>query len=338
MTSFGPYPDVSLAEARRKAGETRALLRDGVDPVEHKRAGVEEESATFEEIARNLFASKKGKCTDQYIKDLTRSMELHVFPAWGEKKISGIQPREVLNLVTGIQKRGKYLAHKMTARLNEIFEYAASLGYVQYSPVNRATHKSLKHHERQNMAAISFDELPEFLKRFEHYRGYRITKLAIRFLLLTFVRTIEMRRLEWKWIDWENRVARFPAAAMKTRRDHVVPLSDQVIQLLEEARELTGKFKLVFPNHANYEKQASENIVLAALESMGYKGRMTGHGFRTLARSKLAEEGFSRDALELQLAHVISKDTTEAAYNRAEFLDERKKMMQHWADLVEKCR
>lgn len=340
MTSFGTYPDTSLSEARQRAADARKLKREGINPVEHKRnekARKESESITFEQVARQLFNSKKGRCTDQYIRDLSRSMELHVYPKWGDRQIAGISPRELIGLVTSIEKSGRYLAHKMTARLSEIFEYAISLGYIQHSPVNRATHKSLKPHSRENMPSISFDELPCFLRKFEEYRGHKITKLAIRFLLLTFIRTGELRKLQWNWVDWEKNEVKIPASAMKSKRDHVVPLSRQSLLVLESARELTGKFKLIFPMYSDYEKQASENIALTVIHRIGYRGKMTGHGFRALARSRLAEEGFSRDALELQLAHTISKDATESAYNRARHLDERARMMQRWADIVDEA-
>lgn len=340
MTSFGTYPDTSLSEARQRAADARKLKREGINPVEHKRnekARKESESITFEQVARQLFNSKKGRCTDQYIRDLSRSMELHVYQKWGDRQIAGISPRELIGLVTSIEKSGRYLAHKMTARLSEIFEYAISLGYIQHSPVNRATHKSLKPHSRENMASITFDELPCFLRKFEEYRGHKITKLAIRFLLLTFIRTGELRKLQWNWVDWEKNEVKIPASAMKSKRDHVVPLSRQSLLVLESARELTGKFKLIFPMYSDYEKQASENIALTVIHRIGYKGKMTGHGFRALARSRLAEEGFSRDALELQLAHTISRDATESAYNRARHLDERARMMQRWADLVDEA-
>ena len=338
MTSFGTYPEVSLSQAREKAAEGRALKRQGINPVDHKRderARAEHDSITFEIAARQLFESKRGRCTDSYVKDLTRSMELHVFDRWGQKQIASITPRDAITLTNEIQKSGKYIAHKMLARLAEVFEYAVSLGHLQYSPVNRATHKSLKPHDRENMRSIEFDELPELLRRFNDYRGYKITKLSFRFLLLTFIRTGELRQLRWNWLDSEKNEIRIPAAAMKARRDHVVPLSRQSIDVLEQARLLTGKHDLIFPTHSDFDKEASENTILTILYSIGYKGRMTGHGFRSLARSKLAEEGFGRDALELQLAHSISKDATEAAYNRATHIDERKRMMQRWADLVD---
>lgn len=341
MMSFGAYPDVSLQEARQRAAAARLVSRDGMNPVQHKRnekARRESEAITFEQVARQLFDSKKDRCTEQYLKDLNRSMEIHVYPKWNGREIGSIVPREVIALASGIEKSGRYLAHKMTARLSEIFEYAVSLGYIQYSPVNKATHKSLKPHTRENMAAIAFDELPDFLRRFEDYRGFRITKLAIRFLMLTFIRTGELRKLEWSWVDAETQEIRIPAAAMKARRDHILPLSRQALAVLHDTKELTGKFKLIFPMYSDYEKPASENIVLTVIHRLGYKGRMTGHGFRSLARSKLAEEGFSRDALELQLAHTISKDSTEAAYNRATYIDERRRMMQHWADLIDSAK
>ena len=338
MTSFGTYPEVSLAEARARAAEARKLKRAGIDPVEHKRterARIESQTITFEQVARQLFESKRGRCTETYIKDLTRSMELHVFQKWGTRPIGGITPKEAIALVKDIEKAGRYISHKMLARLAEVFEYGVSLGYIQFSPVNRATHKSLKPHDRENMAAITFDELPDLLKKFEDYRGYKITKLSFRFLMLTFIRTGELRQLRWKWLDREKQEIRIPADAMKARRDHVVPLSRQALEILNAAHKMTGKHSLIFPTHGDYDKPASENTILTVLYSLGYKGRMTGHGFRSLARSKLAEEGFSRDALELQLAHVVSKDVTEAAYNRATFIDERRRMMQRWADLLD---
>lgn len=335
---LGPYPDISLAVARERATEARRALLNGINPVEHKRnerTRIESQTITFEQVARQLFETKKNRCSDTYVKDLTRSMEIHVFPKWGSRPLTSITPKEAILLTTGIEKAGRYISHKMLARISEVFEYSISLGHIQFSPVNRATHKSLKPHDRENMASITFNELPELLKKFGDYRGYKITKLSFQFLMLTFIRTGELRQLCWSWLNYEKQEILIPANAMKAKRDHIIPLSKQALAILDQANELTGKYNLIFPTHGDYEKQASENTILTVLYSIGYKGRMTGHGFRSLARSRLAEEGFSRDALELQLAHTVSKDVTEAAYNRATFLDERRRMMQHWADLLD---
>ncbi len=340
MTSFGTYPEVTLAEARGRAEEGRKLKRQGVNPVEHKRdekAKQLAETVTFQQVAEMLLDAKKSRCTERYIAESARMFERHAYPTFGSRAIGGIAPREVIALAQSTEKAGRYLAHRVTARMAEIFEYAISLGFLQHNPVNRATHKSVKPHERKNMAAIGYDELPDMLARFDEYRGFKITKLAFRFLMLTFVRTGEMRQLRWQWVDIENRQIVIPASAMKARRDHTIPLSDQSVSILNEAHKLTGKFQLVFPTPSDFSKPLSENAILDVLKRIGYGGKMTGHGFRSLARSKLAEEGFSRDALELQLAHSVSKDATEAAYNRATHMDERRRMMQRWADLVDDC-
>ena len=340
MMGLGSYPDVSLSEARERATAARRVQIDGTNPVEHKRdekARQLAETVTFQQVAEMLLDAKKSRCTERYITESARMFERHVYPSLGSRAIAGITPREVIALAQSTERAGRYLAHRVTARIAEVFEYAISLGFLQHNPVNKATHKSVKPHQRQNMAAIGYDQLPDMLARFDEYRGFKITKLAFRFLMLTFIRTGEMRQLRWQWVDIENRQIVIPASAMKARRDHVVPLSDQAISILNEARQLTGKFQLVFPTPSDFSKPLSENAILDVLKRIGYGGKMTGHGFRSLARSKLAEEGFGRDALELQLAHAISKDATEAAYNRATHMDERRRMMQRWADLVDQA-
>lgn len=337
--ALGIYPEVTLAEARAKLIDARKLVSDGQDPSEARRAikrqAMISADNSFEVIAREWMAAKSPAWTPRYTEFLNNRLEKDLFPKLGSRPIKDIGAPELLSVVRHIEKRGALeLANRAMQYCSQIFMYGIATGRLDRNPANDLK-GALKTHVKKNYAHLKEIELPEFLQKLEAYDGNVQTKLAVKLLMLTFVRTTELRAATWDEIDLDKGEWRISAERMKMRRGHIVPLSKQAVRLLKELKLLNGQWKYVFPNPHKPIKHMSENAVLYALYRMGYHNRTTGHGFRHTASTILNESGlFKGDAIERQLAHVQG-NKVRGAYNHAEYLPERQKMMQWWADYLD---
>lgn len=338
--SLGIYPTVGLAEARTKLSDARKLLSSGQDPSEArkavKRQAVISAGNSFEAVAREWVAAKSPAWTPRYAEFVVRRLEKDIFPRLGARPIKEITAPELLSVVRIIEKRGALeLAHRMLQCCGQVFMYGIATGRAERNPASDLK-GALKTHVKKTYAHLKVIELPEFLQRLSAYDGHPQTRLAVTLLMLTFVRTTELRGATWEELDLDKGEWRIPAERMKMRRDHIVPLSRQAVAAFRELHRLNGQWKYVFPNPHKPLKHMSENAVLYALYRMGYHNRTTGHGFRHTASTILNESGlFSADAIERQLAH-IQGNKVRAAYNHAQYLPERRKMMQWWADFLER--
>jgi integrase len=265
-------------------------------------------------------------------------MEKDLFPKLGSRPIKEITAPEVLSVVRLIEGRGAFdLANRALQYCGQVFMFGIATGRADRNPAGDLK-GALKTHVKKHFAHLKAIELPEFLEKLEAYTGDRQTMLAVKLLMLTFVRTTELRGAEWGEIDLAKAEWRVPADRMKMRRDHIVPLSRQAVAILKELQSINGKWKYVFPNPFKPIKHMSENAVLYALYRMGYHSRATGHGFRHTASTVLNESGlFHADVIERQLAHVQG-NKVRGVYNHAEYLPERRKMMQWWADYLDQIR
>lgn len=337
--SLGVYPDVSLAEARERHAQARKILASGSDPGEVKkttrREAILKQETTFEALAREWHDHFKHKWTPQVIVSSMRRLENHIFPKLGNRPIADITPPELLSVVRIVEKTGALdMAQRVMQLSGQVFTYAIATGRAQRNPVNDLR-GALKPPVRKHLAHFTEDELPEYLQKLESFSGNLQTKLALKFILLTFVRTGELRGAEWTEINFNKVEWRIPVERMKMREQHIVPLSTQAIAVLHELHPLTGHRQFVFPNQHKPMGCMSENTILYALYDMGYRFKATGHGFRATASTILNENGFAADVIERQLAHG-ERNKVRAAYNHAQYLAERRKMMQWWGDYLEK--
>lgn len=354
--TFGLYPVVTLKDARDRAHEARKLLTNSVDPMQVKKDAVAAIRAaaapidTFEIVMDLLLVAKKMRASEKHVDDYRRSMEIHVLPTFGNRDIRGISAIEIIALGKKTEDAGRYQAHRIVQRIGEVMDFAVATGRREQNPVTKMTHTILAPHTRENFPAISMDELPESLRDLSRYRGFPITILMLRFMMLTACRTGEARDMVWGWVNMKDALMTIPPTGHKSGRKainkkkkepkpHLIPLSMQALELLEEARELTGNTgdQYIFPKYSNYAGKASENVISNALANIGggkWKGRQSGHGLRRLARTTWGEsELFSFEAMETQLAHAI-KNETVAAYDHAQLLQTRGKMLQWWADKI----
>lgn len=337
--SLGIYPEVSLADARLKLIDARKLVADGQDPSEArkavKRQALVSAENSFEAIAREWMAAKSAGWTPRYTGFLNKRLENDLFPKLGSRPIRDITAPELLSVVRLIEKRGALeLANRAMQYCSQIFMYGIATGRVDRNPASDLK-GALKTHVKKNYAHLKEIELPEFIKKLEAYDGNLQTKLAVKLLMLTFVRTTELRGATWDEIHFDKAEWHIPAERMKMRRGHIVPLSKQAVAVIKELKLLNGQWKYIFPNPHKPIKHMSENAVLYALYRMGYHNRTTGHGFRHTASTILNESGqFKGDAIERQLAHVQG-NKVRGVYNHAEYLPERKKMMQWWANYLD---
>ena len=337
--SLGVYPEVTLVEARDKLAEARKLVADGKDPSEARKAVKRQVTISaensFEAVGREWIAMKGHAWTPRYARYVVSRLEKDIFPKIGSRPIKDISAPELLSVVRILETRGATeLPHRVLNCCGQIFMYGIATGRADRNPANDLQ-GALKTHVKKHYAHLKAIELPEFLGRVAEYHGHPQTKLAVRLLMLTFVRTTELRGATWSEIDIDNAEWRIPAERMKMRRDHIVPLSRQAVVVLKELQRLNAQWTYVFPNPYKPFKHMSENAMLYALYRMGYHSRATGHGFRHTASTILNESGlFSGDAIERQLAHVQG-NTVRAAYNHAQYLPERRKMMQWWADYLD---
>jgi integrase len=338
LLALGSYPDVSLAEARERHAQARKTLSNGNDPgeikKETKRLILLKSVTTFEAIAREWCEGRKHKWVTRYGEAMLTRLENHVFPKLGARPIADITAPELLAVLRIVEDSGALdLAQRLLQASGQIFRYAIATGRAERNPA-ADLRGALKPPVRKHQAHLKADELPEYLRKLEAYDGSLQTKLALKFLLLTFVRTGELRAAEWKEVNLEDAVWRIPAERMKMRDPHIVPLSRQAVAVLRELQPITGQWRFVFPNQHKPTGCMSENTMLYGLYRMGYHSKATGHGFRSTASTILNEHGFAPDVIERQLAHA-ERNQVRAAYNHAQYLPERRKMMQWWADYLD---
>jgi integrase len=341
LLALGSYPDVSLADARDRHAQARKLLASGKDPSrekqEAKRQAVLKSGNTFKAIAEEWHQKRLHKWTPLHAKKIMKSFEADVFPKLGSRPIAEITAADVLAVLRKVESRGAMeTAHRVSQNCGKVFSYAVLTQRIERNPAVDLR-GALMPVEKKNNAFLKEDELPDYLIKLEAYHGDTQTKLALKFLLLTFVRTSELRGARWKEIFWDKAEWRIPAERMKMREPHIVPLSTQAIAVLRELQSLGGQWEHVFPNQQKPTGCMSENTILYALYRMGYHSRATGHGFRSTASTILNEHGFMSDVIERQLAHG-ERNKVRAAYNHAQYLSERRKMMQWWADYLDGLR
>ena len=338
LLALGVYPEIGLADARERRAQARKVLAAGNDPgevkIEAKRLTISRNANAFEAVAREWFEKRKHEWAPSTADTILGRLEKHVLPKLGQRPIADITAPEVLAMLRVVEGRGALeTARRVMQMSGQIFMYAIATGRAERNPVPDLR-GALKTPVAKHYAFLNANELPAYLKKLEAYDGSLQTKLALRFLLLTFVRTTELRAAEWTEIDWDKAEWRIPAARMKMKELHIVPLSRQATGVLRALQQLSGHRQYVFPNQHNLATFMSENTMLYALYRMGYHSRTTGHGFRSTASTILNEHDFRADVIERQLAHS-ERDTVRAAYNHAQYLPERRKMMQWWADYLE---
>ena len=338
--SLGVYPKVSLKQARAKRKENDKLIESGLDPSAvrkaQKRKEQDEVANSFEAVAREWFDKQRHTWVSTHASDVLRRLEVNSFPFIGKRPIEHIEAPELLAMVRKIEVRGAYdLAHRVLQVCGQVFRYGIATGRCKRD-LSSDLRGALTPHVKQHQAAVRLEELPDLLRAIDAYaeQGDRQTMLALKLLALTFVRTNELIGAEWQEFKLEQALWIIPKERMKMKNEHIVPLTTQALRILEELKAIGGGSRFVFPGR-NRDKPISNNTMLFALYRLGYKGKMTGHGFRAVASTALNEQGYRPDVIERQLAHC-ERNEVRGAYNRAEYLPERSKMMQEWADYLDK--
>lgn len=342
VMALGSYPDVSLAQAREVMGTARKLLATGSDPMAQRKAEkLAKQSAaenSFQTVALLWWEQWRSAKSARHADDVHKRLKADVFPAIGKRPISDIQAPELVAMVKAIAGRGALdIAKRALQTSGQVFRYAIAHGLAQRNPATDIKPADiLASRKAGNYARLDAKELPELLRHMEAYQGAPVTRLAMKLMALTFVRTSELIGARWAEFDLEAGRWDIPPERMKMKTPHIVPLSSQAVTVLRTLQLVSGHGALLFPGERDHEKPMSNNTILKALERMGYKGRMTGHGFRGIASTVLHEMGFNHAHIELQLAHQ-ERDQVSAAYNHATYLKERAKMMQHWGDYLDNC-
>jgi integrase len=341
LMALGAYPHVKLQQARQKKDDARVLLEQGIDPMMDKRKREQlahiDSKDTFEAVANEWYENRKSRWSANYAKGVQQRLEKDLYPQLGLYPINQIEPPMILSAIRLIEKRNaRELAKRQLQKCGEIFQYAMATGRVKHDPTYGLS-KALEPVIKSHYNSIPIEELPEFLKILERNdaRLYPTTRNGIKLLMHTFVRTSELINAEWDEIDFNNALWSIPAHRMKMKRPHKVPLSRQVVEILKAQKELTGHWPHVFPSPVKPKQPMSNNAILNALKGLGYRGRMTGHGFRSLAMSTIKEKlNYRHEVVDRQLAHV-QKSKIDQAYDRADYMDDRAKMMQEWSDYID---
>ena len=336
--SFGVYDDVSLKTARERRTAARKLVAKGINPsTERKTEKTERANArTFKEVAEEWQKKMALKWTPKHAERVHSRMKAYVYPWIGNEAIDGITAPALLEVLLRVERKGTYeTARKLRGYCGQIFRYAIASGFATRD-VSQDLRGALAPKTTNHLASITEPKaIGDLLRAIDDYNGYIATRCALRFSALTFARPGEIRQAEWSEIDWGAKEWRIPAEKMKKRRPHIVPLSKQAIEVLKELEPLTGVGRFLFPGVRKRTRPMSDATITNALRNMGYSGdEMTAHGFRSMASTRLNEIGWNSDAIERQLAHVEG-NAVRAAYNYAEHLVERRKMMQAWADYLD---
>lgn len=344
LLSLGVYPEVPLKEARNRRDQERKKLSDKIDPAVNrlaaKAAWLGNQANSFEVVAREWIEKKSPTWSASNTSKTVRRLEVDAFPWLGNRPIADISPPDLLAVLRRTEARGAIeTAHRVLQTCGQIFRYAVATGRAQRDPT-ADLRGALQQVKGKHFAAVTEPKaIGALLRALYDYQGSVITRCALRLAPLVFVRPGELRRAEWKEIDFDKSEWNIPADRMKMKEPHLVPLSTQAIEILKELHPLTGRGAFLFPSPRSNQRPISDNAVLSALRRMGIgKDEMSGHGFRAMARTVLDEVLHVRpDYIEHQLAHAV-RDPNGRAYNRTAHLPERRKMMQDWADFLDKLR
>ncbi|EDJ9063144.1 integrase [Salmonella enterica subsp. arizonae] len=352
MLALGKYPEVSLADARARRDEARKLLANGVDPSENKKAvkvEQEQEAITFEVVAREWHASNQ-KWSASHSARVLKSLEDNLFTAIGNQNIAELKTRDLLIPIKVVEMSGRLeVAARLQQRTTAIMRFAVQSGLIDYNPAQEMA-GAVASGNRQHRPALELKRIPELLQKVDNYTGRPLTRWATELTLLIFIRSSELRFARWSEIDFETSMWTIPPErepipgvkhshrGSKMRTPHLVPLSKQALAILKQIKQFCGEQGLIFIGDHDPRKPMSENTVNKALRVMGYdtKVEVCGHGFRTMACSSLIESGlWSRDAVERQMSHMERNSVRAAYVHKAEFIDERKLMLQWWADFLD---
>lgn len=341
--AVGSYPQVTLAAARRVRDDSRLLLKAGTDPVaakqDLKRVAKVSLETTFESVARAWHEHWKISKSTRHADYVLRRLEADVFTEIGKRPIADLTAPILLAIAKKVESRGAVdIAKRAWQTCGQVFRFAVANGLLDRNPASDVKPSdALKPRVKLHYARLEGKEMPELLRKIDAYPGTPVTRLSMKLMALTFVRTGELIGAHWDEFDLDAAEWRIPKERMKMKTPHVVPLSTQAIEVLASIYDLRGMSGLLFQGERDHAKPMSNNTILAALKRMGYAGRMTGHGFRGVASTILHEQGYRHDIIELQLAHQ-ERNEVSAAYNFATYLPQRREMMQAWADHLDHLR
>ena len=337
--SLGTFPSTSLKEARRKCANTKSLIEDGIDPSHQRKIKLAGDKDSFEAVAKEWYGKYRSQWTDNHATTTLRRIKANLFPWLGSRPIAVIEPREILQTLRRIEKRGSLeTAHRVQQIASRIFRYAVATGQCTRDPTTDLKGALPPTRSTHFPTITDPTEIGALLRTIDGYQGSPITQFALQLAPLVFVRPGELRHCEWAEIRTDEATWRIPSTKMKMRRDHIVPLSRQALSILEELQPLTGSGIYAFPSARSATRPMSENTINGALRRLGYTtDEFTGHGFRSMASTILNENSWNRDAIERQLAHV-DNNSIRATYNYAEHLEERRRMMQWWADYLDELK
>lgn len=338
--SFGAYPAVTLSDARKLRAESRSLLAKDIDPQEYQKDQIrnsqEAKTNTFQLVAERWWEVKKSTVTEDYGNDIWRSLERDVFPAIGDISITDIKAHILVQAIQPVQARGALeTVRRLCQRINEVMIYAQNTGLIDAVPsINIG--KAFEKPKKKNMPSIPPDQLPKLMQTMRTASISLSTRCLFMWQLLTISRPAEAAEARWDEINVENKEWKIPAARMKMNREHTVPLSDAALAILELMKPLSGNREFIFPSRIKPTQPMNSQTVNAALKRAGFGGVLVSHGLRSIASTALNEQGFPPDVIEAALAHV-DKNEVRRAYNRSDYLEQRRPMMQWWADFIEEA-
>lgn len=335
---LGTYPEVSLTQARELAREYKTLLAQDIDPQEHREeqslAQQELQSNTFFHIAEKWFEVKQTKVTQSYAEDIWRSFELHLFPDLGKRPIHKLKATLVINSLEPIAAKGSLeTVKRLCQRINEVMTYAVNTGRLDANPLT-GIHKAFEAPKKKHMPTITPEQLPKLMQSLSTANIKLVTRCLIEWQLHTMVRPSEAAGARWEEIDWDAKLWNIPAERMKKKRPHTVPLSPQALALLETIKPISDRGEFIFPADRDRKKHTHPQTANTALKRMGYGGILVSHGLRALASTTLNEREFAPDIIEAALAHIDSNEV-RAAYNRADYIKQRRVMMDWWSNHID---
>ncbi|EJA7342723.1 TPA: tyrosine-type recombinase/integrase [Vibrio parahaemolyticus] len=339
--TLGTYPNTSLKVAREKTREARELIEQSIDPKTHRDKQAQQEkmrlNMTLESVIQSWLEVKKGSVTSDHAEDIYRSLEMHVLPVLGTVPISEITPQLVIQALRPLERKGNLeVLRRVCQRLNEIMKFARNIGYIEINTLSDIK-DAFRKPQAVHMKTLPPEALPELMRAVSRARIFNTTRCLIQWQLHTMVRPSEAAGARWEEIDWNRKLWCIPAKRMKKKRDHFVPLTNQTIRLLKEMEVISGNgiSEYIFASHKDVTRPCCNSSVNMALKRMGFKGQLVSHGLRSLASTTLNEQPhFEGDLVEAALAHA-DKNKVRAAYNRSQYVEQRREMMQWWSDHIE---